>query len=61
MTTKKPKKPRKTRSDAQVGTVEQKLGLPPGTIRNADGRNTRDDKLIGTIRKEANKGKKKGR
>lgn len=41
-------------------TVEAKLGLPPGTIRNPDGRNTRDDKLVRTIRKEANKGKKKG-
>jgi hypothetical protein len=61
MTTKKPKKPRKIRDDAEVGTVEKKLGLPPGTIRNPDGRNTRDDKLVRTLRKEANKGKKKGR
>jgi len=52
------KKPRKIRSDAQVGTVEKKLGLPPGTIRNEDGRNTRNDKLVGTIRKQAKKGKK---
>ncbi len=27
-------------------------GLPPGTIRNPNGRDTRSDKKIGTIRKE---------
>ena len=43
---------RKTRSDCTVGTLEKKLGLPPGTIRNRDGRDTRSDKRIGTIRKE---------
>lgn len=43
---------RKTRSDCTVGTFEKKHGLPPGTIRNKDGRDTRSDKLIGTIRKE---------
>ena len=59
MAPKKPaKKARKIRSDAQVGTVEKKLGLPPGTIRNPSGRNTRDDKLVRTIRKGAKKGKK---
>lgn len=60
MATKKAaKKPRKIRSDAQVGTVEKKLGLPEGTIRNKTGRNTRADKLVGTLRKEAaKKGKK---
>lgn len=46
---------RKTRSDCTVGTFEKKRGLPPGTIRNRDGRDTRSDKLIGTIRKEAEK------
>ena len=46
---------RKTRSDCRVGTFEKKRGLPPGTIRNRDGRDTRSDKLIGTIRKEAEK------
>ena len=49
---------RKTRSDCTVGTFEKKHGLPPGTIRNKDGRDTRSDKLIGTIRKEAEKEKK---
>jgi len=43
---------RKTRSDCTVGTFERKNGLPPGTIRNEDGRDTRSDKKIGTIRKE---------
>lgn len=46
---------RKTRSDCQVKTFEKKHGLPSGTIRNKDGRKTRDDKRIGTIRKEAKK------
>lgn len=49
---------RKTRSDCTVGAFEKKHGLPAGTIRNKDGRDTRSDKLIGTIRKEA-KGKSK--
>ena len=48
---------RKTRSDCTVGTFEKKQGLPPGTIRNKDGRDTRSDKKIGTIRKEAQNGK----
>lgn len=43
---------RKTRSDCRVGTFEKKHGLPPGTLRNNDGRDTRSDKKIGTIRKE---------
>lgn len=48
---------RKTRSDCTVGTFEKKHGLPSGTIRNKDGRDTRSDKKIGTIRKEAQNGK----
>ena len=44
---------RKIRSDCTVGTLEKKYGLPAGTIRNKDGRDTRSDKLVGTIRKEA--------
>ena len=35
---------RKTRSDCRVGTFEKKHGLPPGTIRNRNGRDTRSDK-----------------
>ena len=48
---------RKLRSDCRVGTAEKKLGLPAGTIRNANGRDTRSDKKIGTIRREAAKRK----
>jgi hypothetical protein len=48
---------RKTRSDCTVGTLEKKNGLPPGTIRNPDGRDTRSDKKVGTIRKDAEKKK----
>jgi hypothetical protein len=54
------KKPRKIRSDMQVGNLEKKLGLPKGTIRNPDGRNTRSDKLVGTVRKQAAKKSGKG-
>ena len=45
-------KARKARSDQTVGSFEKKHGLPPGTVRNEDGRDTRSDKQIGTIRKE---------
>lgn len=47
---------RKTRSDMRVGNFEKKYGLPAGTIRNKDGRDTRSDKTIGTIRKENERG-----
>lgn len=50
---------RKTRSDCRVGTFEKTRGLPSGTIRNENGRDTRSDKLIGTIRREAEKNRKK--
>lgn len=46
---------RQVRSDCTVGTFEKKNNLPPGTIRNKNGRDTRSDKLIGTIRKESKK------
>ena len=46
---------RKTRSDCTVGSLEKKCGLPTGTIRNKNGRKTRKDKLVGTIRKENKK------
>ena len=46
---------RKTRSDCTVGSFEKTRGLPAGTIRNKDGRDTRSDKKIGTIRKENKK------
>lgn len=43
---------RKVRSDCTVGTFEKTRGLPPGTVRNPNGRDARSDKKIGTIRKE---------
>ncbi len=46
---------RKIRSDIQVGNLEKKLGVAPGTFRNPDGRDTRSDKLLKTLRKEAEK------
>lgn len=49
---------RKTRSDCTVGTFEKTRGLPPGAIRNPNGRDTRSDKKIGTIRKEHTKNRK---
>lgn len=52
---------RQTRSDCTVGTFEKKNGLPPGTIRNKDGRDTRSDKLIGTIRREGEKKAESGK
>ena len=48
---------RKTRSDCCVGSFEKNHGLPAGTFRNKDGRDTRSDKKIGTIQKEAQKGR----
>ena len=55
------KKARKDRSDITVGQLEKKHGMPPGTIRNEDGRDTRADKKLGTIRKRAaKKSSKKG-
>lgn len=50
---------RKTRSDCTVGTFEKTRGLPAGSIRNPNGRDTRSDKQIGTIRKESEKANKK--
>ena len=46
---------RKIRSDCTVGTLEKTRGLPSGSIRNSNGIDTRSDKKVGTIRKEANK------
>ena len=46
---------RQTRSDCTVGAFEKKNGLPPGTIRNKDGRDTRSDKTIGAIRRDDKK------
>lgn len=49
---------RQVRSDCRVDTFEKKNNLPPGTIRNPNGRDTRGDKRIGTIRKEYEQAKK---
>lgn len=49
--------PRKIRSDARVRTIEKRLGAKD-IIRNPDGSNARSDKKLGTLRKEAKKGKK---
>jgi len=54
-----PRKTRKARGDQTVGSFEKEHGLPPGTIRNPTGRDTRSDKQIGTIRKE--RAKKSGK
>lgn len=42
---------RRIRSDCRIGTLEKKLGLQ-GVFRNKNGRNTRSDKKLGTLRKE---------
>ncbi len=52
---------RKDRSDIRVGAFEKKHDLPPGTIRNPDGRDTRSDKKLETVRKEAEKKQDKAR
>lgn len=44
--------PRRVRSDKRVGKLEKDLGLPPGTVRNKTGRDTRSDKKVVTIREE---------
>ena len=59
MKERKEKMARRIRSDCTVGTFEKKMGFAPGTIRNKNGRDTRSDKKIGTLRKEAEKLKKK--
>ena len=46
---------RKDRSDIRIGTFEKKHGLPSGTIRNPNGRDTRSDKKLGKVRKGAKK------
>ena len=48
-----------TSDECRVGNFETEYDLPPGTIRNHNGRDTRSDKKIGTIRKEAEKHPKK--
>jgi hypothetical protein len=50
---------KRARSDQTVGSFEKKHGLPPGTIRSKTGRDTRSDKKLGTIRREAKRGGRK--
>ena len=46
---------RKTRSDCTLKTLSKKTGIPLDAFRNSNGRKTRCDKLVGTIRKEFSK------
>ena len=50
---------RKVRGDCTVGSLEKNLGICPGSFRNPDGRDTRSDKLLKTLRKEYENLKKK--
>ena len=43
---------RKIRSDCRVGSLERKLGLPSGAIRNPNGKDARSDKKIGNLRRD---------
>ena len=45
-------KARKDRSDIQVGNLEKKRKLQPGTIRNPDQSDARSDKELGTLQNE---------
>ena len=42
------KKPRQTRSDKKIGTIEKELGIP---LYGPDGRKIRKDKTLGDVRK----------
>ena len=44
---------RKIRGDITIGNLEKKLEIAPGSFRNPDGRDTRSDKKLSTMRKEA--------
>jgi hypothetical protein len=45
-------KTRKDRSDIQVGNLEKKHKLQPGTIRNTDQTDARSDKELGHLQRE---------
>lgn len=45
-------KSRKDRSDIQVGNLEKKRNLRPGTVRNPDQADARSDKELGTLQRE---------
>lgn len=42
-------KPRKTRKDITIGNLEEKIGVPAGTIRNPDGSDARADQKLQTL------------
>lgn len=50
---------RKIRKDITVGSLEKKLKLAPGSIKNLDGRDARSDKKLATLQKESAAAKKK--
>ncbi len=50
---------RQIRGDIQIGNLEKKLGILPGSFRNPNGRDTRSDKLLKTLRKEFEKANKR--
>lgn len=45
-------KTRKDRSDIQVGNLEKKHDLKPGTVRNPDHTDARSDKELGKLQRE---------
>lgn len=45
-------KTRKDRADIQVGNLEKKHKLQPGTIRNPDHTDARSDKELGRLQRE---------
>lgn len=45
-------KTRKDRSDIEVGNLEKKHRLRPGTVRNTDHTDARSDKELGTLQRE---------
>ncbi|GAB3560082.1 hypothetical protein [Spirosoma fluminis] len=45
-------KTRRDRSDIQVGNLEKKHDLQPGTIRNPDHTDARSDKELGKLQRE---------
>lgn len=45
-------KTRKDRSDIEVGNLEKKHKLQPGTVRNTDHTDARSDKELGTLQRE---------
>ena len=49
---------RKIRGDARVKSVEERLGIKEGAIRNPDGSDARSDKKLSTLRDDFEKPKK---